>query len=111
MPPSETAALGVGQFVEDALTVFEKSLPFKGQRQLARRAQQQLDAEAGLESIEPTPDHRRRDPSTCAAAERLPRVAELTKASICLIWSIDADLIPEVKDTLILFALIFHCSI
>jgi hypothetical protein len=53
--------LGIRQVVEDPLTVFEKSLPFEGQRQLARRAQQQLDAKARLEGIEPAPDHCRRD--------------------------------------------------
>lgn len=55
------ARLGVLHLVDDALTVLQKRRAFERQRDLARRAHEQLHAEPLFQRIEPPSDHRRRD--------------------------------------------------
>jgi hypothetical protein len=52
--------LGVGQVVEQALTILQEGLAFEGKRQLACGAHQQAYAQARLQRIEATADDRRR---------------------------------------------------
>ena len=52
--------LGIGQIIEQALAVFKKGLPLEGNGQLARGAQQQLDAEACLQRVDAAADDCRR---------------------------------------------------
>jgi hypothetical protein len=103
--------LGVGQLIEDSLTVFKEGLSFEAQGELARRAQQQLDAEARLERVETAPDHGggngfhpgcRRE---TAASRRFDEGANLLEMIH------EPDYIPEVKDDLILIALLFQCRV
>ena len=53
-------ALGVLEFAQDPLAVLQEGDAFRRQRQAARGALDQLDAQPGLERIEPATDHRRR---------------------------------------------------
>jgi hypothetical protein len=70
------------------LAILEKGLALESNGQFTRGAQQQFDAEPRLQRIEPAPDDGRRHAFARAAADRLPRVADETKASICLSRSI-----------------------
>jgi hypothetical protein len=76
--------LGVGEVVEDALAVFQKGAALEGQAELAGGAQQQFDPQALLQRVDAPPHHRRGHALGRAAADRLPRLATLTKAVISL---------------------------
>ena len=55
------AGFGVLHLVNDALAVFEKGRAFEGQRDLARGAHQQFDAETLFERVDAAADDGRRD--------------------------------------------------
>jgi hypothetical protein len=83
-PTGADAGLGIGQVGQQALAVFQKGAALVRERDAARGAHQQLDAQALFQRVEPPADDGRRHPFGRAAAVRLPLVATETKDSICL---------------------------
>jgi hypothetical protein len=77
------AGFGVLHVVDDALAILEERRAFEGQRELARRAHQQLHAEPLLERVEAAADDRRRD-AFARGRRQAALAATAANVSICL---------------------------
>ena len=69
--PQTHRRLGIGEVIEDALAILEEGRSLESQRNAARRARHELDAQALLQRVEPAADDRRGDalrPGRCRKA-------------------------------------------